>query len=244
MYVANKDSAKAVPQLSRAVKMDSTLAKDANFQLGFLYFARKDFAGAIPYFEAALKADSVYLPALMNIGLAKLAMKEPSVGIMYLRRALDVNPKDVRPRLWIAQTLTSIDSLPEALEMYQSAIAQEPENAEANRGAGLVLLLQKNWGDAIPYLEKGTQLDPQNIQGHIWLAQAYSNAGDVAKAKAEFNKVFDIDPNNPEAAKGLELIRKYEQQKAMKQSAAPKGQAPKKGESAIKSGAAKSGTTP
>lgn len=244
MYVANKDSAKAVPQLTRAAAMDSTKAKDANFQLGFLYFARRDFAGAIPYFEAALRADSVFLPALMNIGLAKLAMKEPTEGNTYLRRAIEVNPKDPRPRIWIAQTLTSLDSLPEALEMYQSAIAQDSVNAEAYRGGGVVLLLQKNWGDAIPYLERGVQLEPENLQGHIWLAQAYSNSGEVAKAKSEFNKAIDIDPNNRDAARGLELIRKYEQQKAMKQSGAKAEDAPT-GDSAKQAGAAKkSGATP
>ncbi|HEY2924212.1 MAG TPA: tetratricopeptide repeat protein [Candidatus Eisenbacteria bacterium] len=238
MYVANKDSAKAVPQLAKAIEMDPSLTKDANFQLGFLYFARKDFPGAIPYFEAALKADSAYLPALLNIGLAKLAMKEPSVGIGYLRRALEVNPKETRARIWIAQTLTSIDSLPEALEMYQSAIAQDSVNAEAFRGAGVVLLLQKNWSDAIPYLEKAIELEPTNIQGHIWLAQAYSNSGDLSKAKSEFNKAIDIDPNNPDAAKGLELIRRYEQQKAQKQNGAAKpADAAKPGGAAKKSGA-------
>jgi len=247
MYVAAKDSSKAVSQLMRAVAMDSTKAKDANFQLGFLYFARKDYAGAIPYFEIALRADSAFVPALMNIGLAEMAVKQPNVGIAYLRRALEVNPKDNRPRIWIAQTLTTLDSLPGALETYQAAIAQEPGNAEAQRGAGVVLLLQKNWADAIPYLEKAAQQEPENIQGHIWLAQAYSNSGDIAKAKTEFNKVFEYDPNNKEAAKGLDYIRKYEAAKAAKgakPAEAPKGGAAKaaeapKGEAASKSGAVK-----
>jgi tetratricopeptide (TPR) repeat protein len=244
MYVAARDSAKAVSQLMRAVAMDSTKAKDANFQLGFLYFARKDYAGAIPYFEAALHADSAFIPALMNIGLAKLAVKQPNEGIEYLRRALEVNPKDNRPRIWIAQTLTSLDSLPEALEMYQQAIAAEPQNAEAQRGAGVVLLLQKNWADAIPYLEKAVQLEPENIQGHIWLAQAYSNSGDLNRAKAEFNKVFEYDPNNKDAAKGLDYIRKYEAAKAAKLSGAAKPAEAPKGEAASKSGAAKKSGTP
>ena len=194
MYVASKDSAKAVPQLTRAVAMDSTFAKDANFQLGFLYFARKDFQGAIPYFEASLRADSAFMPALLNLGLADLAVKKPNEGIFYLRRALDVNPKENRARIWIAQTLTSLDSLPEAQEMYQSAIVPEDStaaeaaravNADAFRGVGVVLLLQKNWPDAIPPLEHAIQIDPQNIQGHIWLAQAYSNSGEIDKAKGD-----------------------------------------------------------
>ena len=221
MYVANKDSAKAVPQLTRAVAMDSTLAKDANFQLGFLYFARKDFADAVPYFEAALRIDPNFLSALMNLGLAKYALKQPNEGNDLLRRALVVSPKENRPRIWIAQTLTAMDSLPEAQEMYQAAIVADSANAEAWRGAGVVLLLQKNWPDAITPLERAVQLDPDNIQGHIWLAQAYSNSGQIDRAKAEFNKVIDIDPNNAQAAQGLAYIRKYEEQKAAK--AASKG---------------------
>ena len=227
LYVAAKDSAKAVPQLARASQMDSSLAKDANFQLGFLYFARQDHARAIPYFETALKADSTYMPALLNLGLALLAVKQPVAGVDVLRRALAANPKETRARVWIAQTLTSLDSLPEAFDMYQSAIAQDSTNAEAYRGAGVVLLLQKNWPEAAIYLERAVQLDPANLQGHVWLAQSYSNSGDVSKAKMEFNKALDIDPNNRDASKGLELIRKYEEQKALKKSGtAPTGTAP------------------
>jgi tetratricopeptide (TPR) repeat protein len=256
MYVASRDSAKAVPQLTRAIAMDSTLSRDANFQLGFLYFARKDFAGAIPYFQASLRSDSTFMSSLLNIGLAELAVKQPNEGIAYLRRALDVNPKENRARIWIAQTLTSLDSLPEAQEMYQSAIVEDSTSAEANRavnadgyrGVGVVLLLQKNWPDAIPPLEHAIQIDPENIQGHIWLAQAYSNSGEIDKAKAEFNKVFDIDPNNQDAVRGMDYIRKYEEQKALKAAKAASGtqgsasqtDAPKQGTAVKKGGAAKS----
>ncbi len=200
--------------------MDSSLAKDANFQLGFLYFARKDFPDAVPYFEAALRIDPNFLSALMNIGLAEYALKQPTVGNDYLRRALVVNPKENRPRIWIAQTLTALDSLPEAQEMYQAAIVADSTNAEAYRGSGVVLLLQKNWPDAITPLELAVKIEPENLQGHIWLAQAYSNSGQIDKAKAEFNKAIDIDPNNAEAARGLGFIRKYEEQKAAKAAAA------------------------
>jgi len=247
MYVAKGDSAKAVPQLTRATEMDTSLVKDANFQLGFLYFARKDFNGAIPYFEAALRADPNFLPALMNIGLAKFAVKQPNEGIAYLRHALDVNPKDNRPRIWIAQTLTSLDSLPEAQEMYQAAIEADSTSAEAYRGAGVVLLLQKNWPDAIPPLERAARLDPENVQGLIWLGQAYSNSGEIDKAKATFNKVFDIDPSNQQAAQSMQYIRKYEEQKALRaskagsatQGSASQTDAPKPGTAKKSGGAAK-----
>lgn len=216
LYVATQDSAKAVTRLTRAIQADSSFVKDANFQLGFLYFARRDYGAATPYFEAALKADSAFVPALLNLGLCKLQAKDPNGAIETLRRALDANPNETRARIWIAQTLTSLDSLPEAFETYQVAIAQDSTNADAHRGAGLVLLLQKNWAEAQTYLEHAVALQPDNLPGHIWLGQAYSNAGDVGQAKVEFNKALDLDPTNREASKGLELIRKYEAQREAK----------------------------
>jgi len=220
LYVANQDSAKAVSHLSRAIAMDSTFIKDANFQLGFLFFARRDYPSAMPFFQASVKVDSTFVPALLNLGLCQLQAKDQSAAIETLRRVIVSNPNENRARIWIGQTLAAMDSLPEALEMYQSAIAQDSTSADAFRGAGLVLLLQKNCAEAEGYLEKGTELDPENLPGHIWLGQAYSICGDVSRAKAEFNKAIDIDPTNTEASKGLERIRKFEEQQQARTSGA------------------------
>jgi tetratricopeptide (TPR) repeat protein len=168
-----KTPEEALAHLERAMAMDSMYVKDANFQLGFLFFARRDYPSAMPFFQAAIKADSTFVPGLLNLGLCQLQNKDQSGAIETLRRVVVLNPSENRARIWIGQTLAAMDSLPEAFEMYQSAMAQDSTNADAYRGAGLVLLLQKNCADAEGYLEKATQLDPENLPGHIWLGQVF-----------------------------------------------------------------------
>ncbi len=217
LYVASQDSAKALPLLHSAAEQDTSLAKAANFQLGLMYFSRHDWASANPYFDATLRADSTFLPALLNLGLSKLQLQDKNGAMETLRRALVVNPKEVRALNWIGQTLLTMDdpdSVASAVDVYREAIAIDSTNTDSWRGAGLALLLQKNCGDAQMYLEKSTEMDADHIQGRVWLAQAYSQCGDLVRAKSQFNEVLNRDPTNAAASKGLELIRKFEQQQA------------------------------
>ena len=94
-------------------------------------------------------------------------------------------------------------------------------NGDAVRGAGLALLLLDNCNDALQWLARGTALEPEHVQGHIWLAQGYLKCKDVPRGKIEFNRVIEIDPTNKQASDGLALIRKFEdaqQKRAAQQS--------------------------
>jgi tetratricopeptide (TPR) repeat protein len=225
LYVAADDSAKAVQHLTAAVAQDSSLAKEANFQLGYMFFARRDYVSATPYFERTLQADSTFLPALLNLALCKLQASEKSQAIEILRRSLAVKPNDARAMVWIGQTMLTMepDSLPVALDFYRSAIEVDSTNGDAYRGAGLALLLMDNCAEAQIYFQQGIAVDSTHVQGHIWLAQAYSKCRDQTRAKMEFNKALELDPENREASRGLEIIRKWEQQQLQRSSSAPGG---------------------
>jgi tetratricopeptide (TPR) repeat protein len=215
LYVASQDSAKAIPLLTRAAEEDSTLRKDANFQMGFLYFSRRDYASANPYFERTLQVDSTFMPALLNLGLSRLQVQDKDGALETLRRALAVNPKEVRAYNWIGQTLLTMDdpdSVASAIDVYRQAISMDSTSADSWRGAGLAYLLQKDCANATPFLEKGIEIDAENVQGRVWLAQAYSQCGDINRAKNQFNEVLNRDPTNSQAARGLDLIRKFEAQ--------------------------------
>ena len=222
LYVAADDSAKAVGHLTRAVEQDSTFAKDANFQLGYMFFARHDYPSATPYFERTLRADSTFVPALLNLALCKLQMAEKSQAIEILRKSLAVKPNDARAMIWIGQTMLTMepDSLPVALDVYRGAIEADSTSGDAYRGAGLVLLLMENCSESQTYFDKAAELEPNHVQGHIWLAQACSKCRDQTRAKIEFNKALEIDPTNREASRGLDIIRKWEQQQLQKSSGA------------------------
>jgi len=131
----------------------------------------------------------------------------------------------VRAMIWIGQTMLTMepDSLPVALETYRAAIAIDSTNADAYRGAGLAFLLMDNCTEALGYFQKAAELQPDHVQGHIWLGQTYSKCRDQTHAKLEFNKALEIDPTNREASRGLEIIRKWEQQQLERKGAKSTG---------------------
>ena len=212
LFAAIPDSGKALPLLRAAVDQDSTLAKDASFQIGLLLFTSHDFGGAVPYFRKTLTYDSTFVPALLNLGLCQLQGGEKSGAIETFRRSLALKPNDARTLIWVGQTLLTMepDSLPVAFETYQAAIQADSTSSDAQRGAGLSLLLMDRCGDAVPYFTQATQMDPEHVQGHVWLAQTYSKCKQIANAKEEFNKALEIDPTNAQASQGLQLIREFE----------------------------------
>lgn len=226
LYVANQDSAKAVPLLEKAAEEDTTLVRDANFQLGFLFFSRRDYESATPFFQRVIRADSTFVPAILNLGLCQLQSGQKSEAVETLRRAVAINPKQAQADIWIGQTLLSMepDSLPVALDSFQRAAQVDSSSGDAMRGAGLALLLMDNCSDALDWLERATRAEPDHVQGHIWLAQAYSKCRDQVHAKEEFNKALDLDPNNQEASRGLDIIRKWEEQMQQRRSSAASGQ--------------------
>ena len=236
IFAALGDTAKAVPLLESAAREDSSQARDVNFQLGFLYFKNGNYAASVPYFERALQSDPEFVPALLNLGLAKMQLKQNSEAVAHLRQAVALKPNDVsnsvRARVWIGQILMQMpaDSLPSALASFQEAAAADSANADAVRGAGLSYLLMDNCANALEWLGRGTRLDPEHVQGHIWLAQGYLKCKDIPKAKIEFNRALEIDPTNRQASDGLSLIRKYEesqqQRKAAQSSSSTSGSKP------------------
>jgi tetratricopeptide (TPR) repeat protein len=223
LFAAIPDSGKALPLLRDAVAEDSTLAKDASFQIGLLLFTSRDYGAAVPYFRQTLAYDSTFIPALLNLGLCQLQGGEKSGAIETFRRSLALKANDARTLIWVGQTLLTMeaDSLPVALETYEAAMAADSANADAMRGAGLALLLMDRCGDAMPYFLQATEAEPDHVQGHVWLAQTYSKCKDLARAKEEFNKALEIDPTNGPASTGLQIIRNFEEkQRARAQGAA------------------------
>ena len=216
IYAALGDTAKAVELLTKAVQDDPALARDTYFQLGTLYFKAQNYAAAEPYFAQALTVDSSFVPAMLNLGLIKMQLKQHSQAVEYLRKAVALRPNDrpgnARAQVWVGQILMQMpaDSLPSALASFQEAAAADSANADAVRGAGLALLFMDNCPNALDWLSRGTTMEPEHVQGHIWLAQGYLKCKDVNRAKVEFNRVLEIDPTNRQASEGLASIRKYE----------------------------------
>ena len=105
-----------------------------------------------------------------------------------------------------------------ALQEYQKALAEFPEDATARNGLGLCYIQMKQWQPALYEYESILQREPGNIialskaaelyvilnrrsdgyQAYLHLADLYSQAGQGARAEATWQKAVQLSPGDPE----------------------------------------------
>ena len=106
----------------------------------------------------------------------------------------------------------------EALQEYQRALVEFPEDATARGGLGFCHMQLKHWQQALNEYESILQRDPSNVialsktaelygilnrrddaySAYLHLADLYSQAGQGARAEAAWQKAVQLSPGNPE----------------------------------------------
>jgi len=100
-----------------------------------------------------------------------------------------------------------VNKFDSAVVMFSEKIKRDTLAAGAYFNRALAYLqLKKSESKAVSDLEKGIKIQPNYIQGHLWLAQTYHFLGNKAKARIEYNTVLKLDSKNQDAKKGLKML--------------------------------------
>ena len=98
-----------------------------------------------------------------------------------------------------------------AISTLESAVAQNPNAAEAYYWLGRNYYELHDYDNAIAQVEKSVQLEPKNSVYHQWLGRSYGEKADrersfglAKKVKKEFQEAVQLDGGNLEARRDLE----------------------------------------
>jgi tetratricopeptide (TPR) repeat protein len=106
----------------------------------------------------------------------------------------------------------------EALQEYQQALAEFPEDVAAHSGLGFCYMQTKQWSKALEEYVSVLKIDPNNVialsktaelygilnrredayRAYLQLADLYSQAGQGTRAEAGWQKAVQLSPGNPE----------------------------------------------
>jgi len=205
------------------VERDSTSndAKFALLEMGKTQYKAKDYPTAVSTLTRRIALDPNSDEAYYYRGLCHKELKQFPEALADLRQAATIAPTKGERHFWLAVTLMQAypgcptncgaDSTAAALDEFKAMVAVDSTSknaATAYQQIGFDHLKKKDWLGAIPYLEKSIAIDPTNKQSLIWCGQAYQNAGNKAKALEYYDRVLAIDPNEPNAKKGKEILQK------------------------------------
>lgn len=93
-----------------------------------------------------------------------------------------------------------------ALEAFKQAEGMGPENDEIHYALGLAYWFKEAESDAVMELLKTIKFNPRHLEAHSLLGEIYFQRGQYDFAKAEWEIILGIDPNNEMARKRLEQI--------------------------------------
>jgi tetratricopeptide (TPR) repeat protein len=146
--------------------------------------------------QAMAAAASSYLTGQEAVQKGDLA-----TGIPALEKALSLNPEMFVAHYWLGLAYLQKQEPIKATEHLQ-AFVQKPEadpNLAAHARLNLVSLLlkDKNFVEAAPYLQKLVEAKPDSADLRMQLADTLFKAKDEAGGEAQLVKVTELDPRRP-----------------------------------------------
>jgi tetratricopeptide (TPR) repeat protein len=122
----------------------------------------------------------------------------------------------------LAQVYNALKDEDKELETYKKLLVQEPQNLDANRRVGAMLMKKKQYSKAIENLEVVQVTNPQDAETMLMLSEGYLKTGRKDKGVELLAKAQTIKKDNPELMFQLytvykELGKTSEAENAIKQ---------------------------
>lgn len=116
-----------------------------------------------------------------------------------LRKAIELDDRSMRPRMDLADVLSSQKRWPEAAALYQAVIGAEPTHAGAHYALGLAYAQLGRADDARTALLKSAELDPKAPLPHVALARWHGGRKEFPQALASVGKALERNPKSVDA---------------------------------------------
>jgi tetratricopeptide (TPR) repeat protein len=162
-----------------------------HYLLGNAYEQQERLQDAIAEYKLALQRDG-------SIPSAKFA-----IGYLYWRQQDTEDAKEwlgkeaasgchALANFYLGEIARAERDLTEAEKRYRRAVTCDPSNSQAHLRLGIVLADTKRYTDALAQLKEAAKLRPDDSSAHYHLASVYTRMGRAEAARAEYQKVREI----------------------------------------------------
>lgn len=178
------------------------------------------YAASLDMYRAKVAHDSTNYSAYLNMGIAGLASGNGNVARDALLKAIDLrseeaekDPKAVlQPLKHLGTAYLILKDGQKARETLRRVLELDPTDHVAYYRLGVDRAQNKDWSGAVMPLKKAVELKPDNASYHLLLAQAYTNAQQLAPAIRHYRESLKLDPSNSKAQEQLNTVREIYQQ--------------------------------
>jgi tetratricopeptide (TPR) repeat protein len=231
------------PSEERNLKSNPAISREAyeDYLRGIDLYAKGDYAGAIRVLEEAARIQPAYAQTWAHLGRAyttKASLQfggreEYAQARTAYERALQLNPKLIEPRVYMANLFTDTGRVEQAVPLLRAALQESPNNAEALWELGYAYrfagMLEESLAEALKAraIDPSVKLTSSALNTWLYLGQYenflaslpdvnrvyilfYRGFGEFYLNRRDqaldyFNRAYDLDPSILQAQLGKAL---------------------------------------
>jgi tetratricopeptide (TPR) repeat protein len=167
---------------------------DALIKQGHTQLGQREFEAAIQTFSQMLEQAPDSISAYTGRATAQTMLGHFDMALQDLNCALALGREQPAFFDQRGQLFVRIGRQAEALEDFRRALELNP-NADRCYRYGLTLSSLEHYGEALPYLEKAVELQPNYVEAITERGMVRMELGRFELAKEDFDQAVRIDPN-------------------------------------------------
>ena len=144
-----------------------------------------DLKGAEYAFKKVTEAEPGYADGWLNVARALIQEGETDAAKPYIAQALKINNKLGRIYFFKAMVEKADGKYDDALQSLNTALGWYPRDRVALNQAARILFLQRKYADALKYLDRVCDVDPEDLQMHYTRMLCLRGLGDTAGVARE-----------------------------------------------------------
>ena len=161
---------------------------------------------AISVCQNIIKQDTKNTKALVLLGESYMAKGDAVKAIQHMEQVVEMIPKEAQTWLTLAKLWRKTGHPDRAYEILKKGVITLPNDTNLLRSHGSACIERNAPSDALAYLRKANELDPQNVEGKYHLAHAEYLLGQYDQALSHLDFVSDEYENDLRSAKLLGQI--------------------------------------
>ena len=153
------------------------------------------YAQTYPEADHWRKAGNAYFEAF-NFAVDEAKTQElASQASGYYNKILEAGINDLGVKNNMAMIMVNTSNPMRGIMMLREILAEDPENEKALYNMGIMSVWSRQFEKALERFKKLVSIYPNHLEGNFYLGLSYFETGHLEKAKAQFEKVKQMDSN-------------------------------------------------